>query len=90
MIDAKQIPDEVVEAGKDAAFNWLRSFMEDDVRVKSMTDDELGEIVLAVCLAALAAWPGMSVAPIPRLRPYKEAETLQHIILPLQETQNGK
>jgi hypothetical protein len=40
--------------------------------------------------AALAAWPGMSVAPIPRFRPYKEAETLQHIILPLQETPNAK
>jgi len=40
--------------------------------------------------AALAAWPGMSVAPIPRLRPYKEAETLQHIILPLQEPPNAE
>jgi hypothetical protein len=40
--------------------------------------------------AALNAWPRKSVAPIPRLRPYKEAETLQHIILPLQETQNAE
>jgi hypothetical protein len=56
-IDPKQIPGEVVEAGKDAAFGWLRSFMEDDVRVKSMTDDELGELVCATLDAALAAWP---------------------------------
>lgn len=53
------IPPEVLEAGKDTAFNWLRSHMEDDVRVQHMTDEELGELVEAALLAGLKAWPGM-------------------------------
>ncbi len=51
------IPPEALEAGKDAAFSWLRSYMEDDVRVQNMTDEELGELVEAACLAMLRAWP---------------------------------
>ena len=51
------IPPEALEAGKDAAFSWLRSYMEDDVRVREMTDDELTEVVSAACLAMLRAWP---------------------------------
>jgi hypothetical protein len=74
MIDAKLIPDEVVEAAS--------------VQLPGMAGHQ--RYVRAAIAAALAAWPGMSVAPIPRLRPYKAAETLQHIILPLQETPNAK
>jgi ferric iron reductase protein FhuF len=55
------IPPEALEAGKDTAFAWLRSHMEDDVRVQHMTDEELTELVSAACLAMLNAWPGMSV-----------------------------
>lgn len=51
------IPPEALEAGKDTAFAWLRSFMEDDVRVQNMTDEELGELVSAACIAMLKAWP---------------------------------
>ena len=54
------IPPAALEAGKDTAFAWLRSHMEDDVRVQNMTDEELGELVEAACLAMLAAWPGMT------------------------------
>jgi len=61
MIDT--ILPESLEAAKDAAFMWIRQHMEDDVRVKSMTDDELGEIVFAACLAALNAWPGAYETP---------------------------
>lgn len=53
------IPPEALEAGKDSAFAWLRSYMEDDVRVREMTDDELTELVSAACLAMLKHWPGM-------------------------------
>jgi len=52
------IQPEALEAGKDAAFSWLRSYMEDDVRVREMTDDELTEVVCAACLAMLKNWPG--------------------------------
>lgn len=52
------IPPEALEAGKDAAFSWLRSYMEDDVRVREMTDEELTELVSAACLAMLNAWMG--------------------------------
>ena len=78
MINAEQIPDEVVEAAKAKILSGIAG---------CMTAEQIARAALA---AALAAWPGMSVAPIPRFRPYKEAESLQHIILPLQETQNGK
>ena len=57
------IPPEALEAGKDSAFAWLRSHMEDDVRVREMTDEELTELVSAACLAMLKAWPGMSDIP---------------------------
>ena len=53
------IPPEALEVGKDTAFAWLRSHMEDDVRVQQMTDGELTELVSAACLAMLRAWPGM-------------------------------
>ena len=53
------IPPEALEAGKDTAFAWLRSHMEDNVRVREMTDEELTEFVSAACLAMLKAWPGM-------------------------------
>ena len=76
MIKPEQIPDEVLEAM---------------ARPVTYPSGASVKYINALHLAAaLAAWPGMSVAPIPRFRPYKEAETLQHIILPLQETQNGK
>lgn len=55
------IPPEALEAGKDAAFSWLRSYMEDDVRVREMADDELTEVVSAACLAMLKNWPGMGI-----------------------------
>ena len=55
------IPPEAIEAGKDTAFSWLRSHMEDDVRVQHMTDEELTELVSAACLAMLRAWPGMQI-----------------------------
>lgn len=51
------IPPEALEAGKDSAFAWLRSYMEDDVRVREMTDDELTELVSAACIAMLKNWP---------------------------------
>ena len=54
------IPREALEAGKDTAFAWLRSHMEDDVRVQQMTDEELTELVSAACIAMLKSWPGMS------------------------------
>ena len=57
------IPPEVVEAGKDTAFAWLRSHMEDDVRVQHMTDEELTELVSAAFLAMLQAWPEMETRP---------------------------
>jgi len=53
------IPPEALEASKDTAFAWLRSFLEDDVRVQQMTDEELSELVSAACLAMLKAWPGI-------------------------------
>ena len=56
------IPPAALEAGKDTAFAWLRSHMEDDVRVQNMTDEELGELVEAACLAMLWAWPEMRIA----------------------------
>lgn len=52
------IPPAALEAGKDTAFAWLRSHMEDDVRVRQMTDEELTELVSAAFLAMLKAWPG--------------------------------
>lgn len=55
------IPREALEAGKDTAFAWLRSHMEDDVRVLEMTDDELTEVVSSACLAMLKNWPGTSM-----------------------------
>jgi hypothetical protein len=75
---AKLIPEEVVQKARVA---WLES---------ASDYTRLDESIRAALAAGLAVWPGMSVAPIPRLRPYKEAETLQHIILPLQETQNAE
>ena len=58
-ITTDDIPPEALEAGKDAAFSWLRSYMEDDVRVQHMTDEELTELVSAACLAMLRTWPGV-------------------------------
>ena len=52
------IPPAALEASKDSAFAWLRSHMEDDVRVRQMTDEELTELVSAASLAMLNAWPG--------------------------------
>ena len=83
------IPPEALEAGKDAAFNWLRSFMKDDVRVKSMTDDELGELVCAALAAALNAWPG-AIRPSATVLWPPNAKFRTYIILPLQETQNAE
>ena len=84
------IPPAALEAGKDTAFAWLRSHMEDDVRVQNMTDEELGELVEAACLAMLAAWPGVKLENLcgwvmdgPDL-PY--VEEVASIILPLTET----
>lgn len=55
-ITTDDIPPEALEAGKDTAFAWLRSHMEDDVRVREMTDEELTELVSAACLTMLKAW----------------------------------
>ena len=83
------IPPEALEAGKDAAFSWLRSYMEDDVRVREMTDDELTEVVSAACLAMLKNWPGMG--PIRMDQPIGEwCDKLPAIILPLTENTNAK
>jgi len=71
------IPPEALEASKDTAFAWLRSFLEDDVRVQQMTDEELSELVSAACLAMLKAWPG-----IEHQTP-NEWSNKPHIILPL-------
>lgn len=76
------IPREALEAGKDSAFAWLRSHMEDDVRVQQMTDEELTELVSAACIAMLRNWPGMREA-----RNGSSASLNPHIILPL--TENG-
>ena len=76
------IPPEALAAGKDSAFSWLRSYMEDDVRVREMTDEELTELVSAACLAMLEAWPGMG--PIRTDQPIGEwCDKLPAIILPL-------
>ena len=75
------IPPEALDAGKDTAFAWLRSHMEDDVRVQNMTDEELGELVEAACLAMLRNWPGM-------LDSWSVFEEERQIILPL--TQESK
>lgn len=84
MTDTITIPPEVVEAGKDSAFLWLRSHMEHDVRVQEMTDEELGELVSAACLAMLRAWRGMHSGPSPA-----DARRTS-IILPLpQPKENG-
>lgn len=81
------IPPAALEAGKDTAFAWLRSHMEDDVRVQNMTDEELGELVEATCLAMLRAWPGAKHVTEYYLDTgdyFKPS-----IILPLTEKQNG-
>ena len=76
------IPREAEEAGKDTAFAWLRSHMEDDVRVQQMTDEELTELVSAACLAAaINAWPGMWTSA---------SVGNGSIILPITETDDDK
>ena len=75
------IPREAEEAGKDIAFAWLRSHMEDDVRVQQMTDEELTELVSAACIAMLKSWPGM-------LDSWSVFEEERQIILPLPQ-ENG-
>ena len=80
------IPPKALEAGKDSAFAWLRSHMEDDVRVQHMTDEELTELVSAACNAMLRAWPEMAYR-------YRMSVSLepQEIILPLpQENSNAE
>lgn len=72
------IPPEALEAGKDTAFSWLRSQMEDDVRVQQMTDEELGELVSATCVAMLEAWPRMDIE---RFAPWSKDRTI-HLPLP--------
>lgn len=88
------IPPNAIEAGKDTAFSWLRSHMEDDVRVQHMTDEELTELVSAACLAMLRAWPGMTTdgrelhfstargAPVTTVKAYS-------IILPLPQKETS-
>ena len=75
------IPPKALEAGKDSAFAWLRSHMEDDVRVQQMTDEELTELVSAACLAMLRAWPGMHIHEWQR--PWLGGMSGTDIILPL-------
>jgi hypothetical protein len=89
---AKLIPEEVEEAGATAIFD-ASPFREREGPLADQSElykTLTRNYARAALAAGLAAWPEMSVAPIPRLRPYKEAETLQHIILPLKETQNAK
>jgi hypothetical protein len=81
MITPEQIPDEVVEAAAVAAYETLRPRKWE--KAGYINQQQCRRDARAAIAAALAAWPGMSVAPIPSFRPYKEAETLQHIILPL-------
>ncbi len=87
---AKQIPDEVVIPVAWAIYEATTGLKPGD---ELYEDDGYAfhwEEAVKALAAALAAWPGMSVAPIPRFRPYKEAETLQHIILPLQEPRSDQ
>jgi hypothetical protein len=91
MSDNIAIPKNAIEAAKRDAAVTIYRLVEPDTRAHELTEDEVGEIARAACLAMLRAWSRMSVAPIPRFRPYKEAETLQHIILPLtQKTTNAE
>lgn len=78
LTDRITIPPDALEAGKDSAFNWLRSYMEDDVRVQQMTDEELTELVGAACLAMLKAWPGMDIE---RFAPWSKDRTI-HLPMP--------
>lgn len=81
------IPPEALEAGKDTAFSWLRSYMEDDVRVKEMTDEELTELVGAACLAMLNNWPGMHIHEWQR--PWLGGMSGTDVILPLLAEDNN-
>jgi hypothetical protein len=58
MIKAKQIPDEVVEALKDAANQWAMWLTDEEVR--------------AALAAGLAAWPDSILMPAELILPLKE------------------
>lgn len=83
------IPPKALEAGKDAAFSWLRSYMEDDVRVQHMTDEELTELVSAACLAMLRAWETAMHRRIFCTALDEVGGTYPAIILPLPQTETS-
>ena len=53
------IPPEALEAAKLEAAVAIHRLVEPDTRVHELTEDEVGEIARAACLAMLKAWPGM-------------------------------
>jgi len=75
VITAEQIPDEVVEALKDAANQWAMWLTDEEVR--------------AALAAGLAAWPGAHTSMKPKMVKPGVFAPMEYIGLPLQETQNG-
>lgn len=59
MSDNIAIPKNAIEAAKRDAAVTIYRLVEPDTRAHELTEDEVGEIVLAACLAMLKHWPGM-------------------------------
>lgn len=59
MSDNIAIPKNAIEAAKRDAAVTIYRLVEPDTRAHELTEDEVGEIVLAACLAMLRSWPGM-------------------------------
>ena len=58
MSDDITIPPEALEAAQRDAAVAIYRLVEPDTRAHELTEDEVGEIARAACLAMLKAWPG--------------------------------
>ena len=80
MSDNIAIPKNAIEAAKRDAAVTIYRLVEPDTRAHELTEDEVGEIVLAACLAMLKNWPGMIWHPLGQ---YRKKFGVTHLILPL-------